>query len=274
MRRFEGILLCTDLDGTLLDDDYAVSEENLSAIRYFQKKGGLFTFVTGRMPFFVTHIYQRVEPNAPFGCINGGGIYDHRTGKYLWRQELPQTALTLAREVIDAFPEIGLQVNTFERIYFCRENNVMEGFRRITGVPNSPMALEDVDAPMAKLVFGEADPAIMTRLQIFLAEHPSAKEFDFIHSERTLYELLPKGVSKGTLITKMAELLKIDPRRTVAVGDYYNDVPMIRAAGLGIAVANACPEARQAADVITVSNREHAIAAVIDGLERGKLSLY
>ena len=274
MGKFDGILLCSDLDGTLLNRDGAVSAENIEAIRHFQREGGCFTFVTGRMPYFAAHIYQRVEPNAPFGCINGGGIYDHRAGKYLWRRELPEEALTLAGETLKAFPEVGLQVNTFDRIYFCRESPVMEGFRRITGVPNCPRPLAEIHEPMAKIVFGEHDPAVMTRLQIFLTEHPAAKEFDFIHSEQMLYEMLPKGVSKGILIQKMAELLGIDPRKTVAVGDYYNDVPMLREAALGVAVANACPAAREAADAITVSNEEHAIAAVIRDLESGKLPLY
>ncbi|MBQ5613354.1 MAG: HAD family phosphatase [Clostridia bacterium] len=274
MGRFDGILLCSDLDGTLLNRSYAVSDENIEAIRYFQREGGLFTFVTGRMPYFAAHVYQRVEPNAPFGCINGGGIYDHRTGRYIWRRELPEEALTLAKETSKAFPEVGLQVNTFDRIYFCKESPVMEGFRKATGVPNCPRPLEEIDEPMAKIVFGEHDPAVMTRLQIFLTEHPAAKEFDFIHSEQMLYEMLPKGVNKGILIQKMAELLGIDPRRTVAVGDYYNDIPMLREAALGVAVANACPAARAEADAVTVSNEEHAIAAVIRDLESGKLSLY
>lgn len=274
MGKFDGILLCSDLDGTLLGPTGAISEENLAAIRYFQREGGIFTFVTGRMPCFVEHIYRLVRPNAPFGCINGGGIYDHREGKYLWTEELPAAAIGLARRALEAFPQVGLQANTFERIYFCRENAVMEGFRRVTGVPNCPKPLDEVDEPMAKLVFGEADPTDMTRLQSFLAEQPEAEGLSFVHSAKMLYEVLPKGVSKGTLLQKLAELLAIDPRRTVAVGDFYNDVPMLRAAGLGIAVANACTEAKEAADAVTVSYEQHAIAAVIDGLASGNLSLY
>ena len=71
-------------------------------------------------------------------------------------------------------------------------------------------------------------------------------------------------------LLKLAEHLGIDARNTVAIGDYNNDVPMLEAAGLGVAVSNACKEALDAADVVTVSNEEHAIARVIYDLERGK----
>ena len=78
MKKFEGILICTDLDGTLLRDDKSISAKTLEKIEYFKSEGGYFTFITGRMPFFVKNIYDLINPNAPFGCINGGGIYDHR----------------------------------------------------------------------------------------------------------------------------------------------------------------------------------------------------
>ena len=70
MKKFSNILICTDLDGTLLDDEKRISDENIKAIEYFKDNGGYFTFVTGRMPFFVKNIYVKIRPNAPFGCSN------------------------------------------------------------------------------------------------------------------------------------------------------------------------------------------------------------
>ena len=89
MKKFKGILICTDLDGTLLNSQGKISKENLDAIEYFKANGGLFTFITGRLPYFSSDVYDIINPNAPFGCINGGGIYDHREGKYLHRVEIP-----------------------------------------------------------------------------------------------------------------------------------------------------------------------------------------
>ena len=109
----------------------------------------------------------------------------------------------------------------------------------------------------------------MDKLTRLLTSQPTADNFDFIRSEFRLFEILPKGASKGNLLCKMAKLLNINIEKTIAVGDYNNDVSMIKAAGLGFAVSNAVPEAKAAADYITVSNNESAIAAIIEGLDKG-----
>ena len=72
---------------------------------------------------------------------------------------------------------------------------------------------------------------------------------------------------------KLTELLGLDPAKTIAIGDYDNDVAMIRTAGLGCAVANASAAAKEAADYITVSNDEDAIAVLIEALDRGAIIL-
>ena len=84
MGKFDGVLVCTDLDGTLLRNDKTISKENLEAIEYFKNEGGYFTIVTGRMPYYVGDIVPKVKPNVPFGCVNGGGLYDYESKKYLW----------------------------------------------------------------------------------------------------------------------------------------------------------------------------------------------
>ena len=271
---FSGILICTDLDGTLLMDDKSISEENLRAIRRFKEGGGYFTFITGRMPYFAKNAYicDAVEPNAPFGCINGGGLYDKATESYVSRIPIKDSVLLLVREAMEAFPEIGVQVNTFEKIYFARDNLANERFRALTGSPDIRAELSEIREPVAKIVFAVSDECEMERLESFLRSHPMAADFDFIRSEETLFEILPKGISKGSALLSLCEHLGIDPLMSLAVGDYNNDVSMLSVAGVGIAVANATDEAKAAADAVTVSNEEHAIARIISDIESGRIS--
>ena len=269
MGKFDGILICTDLDGTLLKNDSTISDENVAAIEYFKREGGYFTFVTGRMPFFVSNIYQRIKPNAPFGCVNGGGLFDHVEQKYIWTAEMSGEVLELMDLLAERFPKIAIQVNTFEHTYFCSENAIMQWFRQKTGLPNLVKGYREIDEPIAKVVLGGEEEDGLLEMGEVLKSHPVFEKFDFIRSEKNFFELLPKGIEKGVSIAKLAEFLKIDSRKTVAIGDYNNDISMMRTAGIGIAVENACPDAKAAADFVTVSNEAHAIAKVIENLENG-----
>ena len=100
-----------------------------------------------------------------------------------------------------------------------------------------------------------------------------ADKYDFVRSEKWLFEILPKGVHKGLALSKLVEHLGVDPKRTVGIGDYNNDIGLFKSAAVGIAVSNACQEALDAADFITVSNEEHAIAQVIYDIENNKYPL-
>ena len=84
---------------------------------------------------------------------------------------------------------------------------------------------------------------------------------------RDIYSI-PKEMYRKNL-EELTELLQLDPAKTVAVGDYHNDIPMFKAAGVAIAVGNACPEVIAKADFVTVHHEEHAIAKVIHDLEEG-----
>ena len=95
MGKFDGILICTDLDGTLLKKDKTISKENLDAIEYFKKEGGVFTFVTGRSSSTIRDMYNAVKPNIPFGCMNGGGVYDGEKEEYIWKLEADKSVIEI-----------------------------------------------------------------------------------------------------------------------------------------------------------------------------------
>ena len=273
MGKFDGILICTDLDGTLLRNDKTISSENLDAIEYFKANGGLFTIVTGRMPHVAFDICEYARINAPFGCINGGGVYDFYKGDYIWKCPLEDGFDELIEIVEEKLPNVGTQANTFYKTYFSKENSVMEHFRKITGAPNLVCYYKDIDEPIAKILFGIETEEEMQKVIEILNSHPLAEKYDFIRSEQHLYEILPKGTGKGTAIAKLCEHLRVDKNKTIAIGDYDNDISMFGAAGIGVAVKNACEAAKKAADFITVSNEEHAIAQVIYDIDSGKIVL-
>lgn len=267
MGKFDGILICTDLDGTLYKNDKTISVENKKAIEFFKSEGGYFTFITGRLPYYSIDAFEAVQPNVPFGCINGGGLYDGSVGRYIWKRELSKEVLELVRYIDERFSDVGIQLCCFDKTYFAKENSTTVRFRQVTGLPNIACDYRVFGEPIGKIIFCTDLEDEILGIEKALMGHKKSDKFDFIRSSRDLFEILPKGVNKGLALKKLAENLKIDISRTVAVGDYDNDASMLRAAGRGIAVSNASKAALDAADLVTVSNEEHAIAKVIYDLE-------
>lgn len=273
MKKFEGILITTDLDGTLLRNDKSISDKNKAAIEYFKDNGGLFTFVTGRPPIIVGDIYNEVLPNAPIGCFNGGGIYDMAKKEYIWTQALEREALEMVEYVDKNLPGMSIQICGFENSYFCKMNTAMIRHRDSAGFQDLRCHYYDVEETIAKVLFAHEEEKELFKLRDMLSEHPLAEKFDFIRSDPEYYEILPKGMSKGNLVIKLADILGIEMKRTVAIGDNDNDVSMISCSGLGLAVANASDAAKSVADIITVSNNEDAIAKLICDIDEGKIKI-
>ena len=270
MGKFDGILICTDLDGTLYKNDKTISARNREAIEYFKSEGGYFTFITGRLPYYSMDAYNSVNPNVPFGCINGGGLYSGADGKYIWHCEMSRDVLEPVEYIDERFLGIGIQVCCLERTYFAADNEMTEKFCKRTGLPKLICNYREVSEPIGKIIFSSEDSDVLAEIERAVKAHPMAVKFDFVRSEKTLFEILPKGVNKGLALMKLTEYLNADINKTVAVGDFDNDVEMLKAAKLGIAVANASKSALDVADAVTVTNEEDAIAEIIYGIESGK----
>lgn len=273
MGKFDGILICTDLDGTLMNSDKIISQENLQAIEYFKANGGLFTFITGRMPSTSRKSCELIKPNIAYGCINGGGVYDYDKQEFLWLVTLPDEHVELLEYIDNALPSVSIQISAEKSIFFPKDNSAMEYFREITGMPLLTCDYHNPGERVAKILFGEDNEEILMQVADLLNNHPLADKFKFVRSDKRFYEILPKGMSKASAMNKIVELFNLDPKKTIAIGDYDNDIAMLESAGVGIAVSNACENLKKISDYITVSNDEHAIKQVIEDLENGKIKL-
>lgn len=203
MKKFEGILICTDLDGTLYNDQKRISSRDLRAIEYFKCMGGKFIFATGRMPYYVGNARNIVRVNAPIICANGGALYDLKTDKYLWKQEIDPSVLELVEYADQNIENLGIQINGFDKIYFCKENEAMYYFRKVTESPNIVADYKTFKEPFSKIVFGDLNGEKIEKLEKILKVHPKADNFGLVRSESILYEILPKNIHKGTALIKL-----------------------------------------------------------------------
>lgn len=268
MGRFTGYLICTDCDGTLTYEPGKVSDENAQAIKYFQEEGGLFTLATGRFPDHAELFRDKIQINAPMVSLNGTLLYDTKNealiNKWGISTEDCYNLLSYVKEqylqVWDFWMNGVLSNGTFGSVgYNPSEHSLSDCSLKKT--------LEAFPDEMLKMVV--ASPADVTlKLQRELKEKFGDKfRFDTSWPEGLEIQNIDSG--KGVAVQYMKKHLDTSIHTTVGIGDFENDITLLECADIGYAVSNAIDSVKEIADKVTVSNKEHALAAVIKDLERG-----
>ncbi len=263
MKQFsKKLLLATDMDGTLLTTDKRITQENLDAIDKFTKAGGIFTIATGRSLLSAQRYLDKLTIDVPLIVFNGGAIYDLKTEQRIWEYNLPDSAHECVKDVMEHFPTVGIEMLKGDDIFVPVMTQMIHDHVVIENLSHIEMPLEQIPTGCIKVLFA-TDEKTMDDLIEYIG-NKDYKHLDFLRSAKEYYEILPPGVTKGSALVKLCEILDVDIENTIAVGDYNNDIQMIMNANLGVAVANAPQEVKDCADFVTVSNDENAIAAVID----------
>ncbi|MFF3445537.1 HAD family hydrolase [Streptomyces sp. NPDC002667] len=254
-------LVCTDLDGTLLDSAGAIRQRTLSTLAEAGRAEVAVVGVTGRPVRDTLDLARRYGLTGPVVCSNGAVTVDAVSGRLLdCRGFRPGDTARILRAVRDAVPGVALGVDSVSGL------RLEASFVRL--VPNDwrHTALEGVSAP------GDGDPVVK-----ILAAHPMLLVDELAavigsvvdggevitRSTGDFLELSAPGVDKGAALRSLAERSGLPLEHTAAVGDMPNDIPMLRAAGLAAAVANAHEDTLRAADIVLPSNDDEGVAALI-----------
>ncbi len=263
MGKFDGFMLCTDLDGTLLSDDESISVRNCEAIECFKKEGGIFTFVTGRAPTSSKHFMEYVKPNVPSVVYNGAGVFDFEKDRLVWGEYLDDRAKEVVSLVKSAIDRVGVVVCTDSHHNVDGRNRFVDSYYKFYEDEEVYVPYTDIEEPWKKVLF-ITDSDVVDQIRQIIAKSEYAEEFSYMQSSPYYYEILPKGLSKRTAILKICEFEVIKGRKIVCIGDSENDVAMVKNADIGVAPKNALDSVKDAADIVLdVTNNEDAIAKII-----------
>ncbi|NVN51393.1 HAD family hydrolase [Mycolicibacterium hippocampi] len=263
------VLIATDVDGTLLDDDENVSPRTRAAVRAAVDGGAQFVLATGRPPRWVGPIVDQLGFAPMAVCANGAVVYDPSTDQIISARTLSADVLgELAEIATRVIPGAGLAV---ERVGRSAHDAATPQFVSSPGYEhawlnpdNTEVSIDDLlSAPAVKLLIRKAG-ARSADMAAELARHIGL-EGDITYSTNNgLVEIMPLGVSKATGIEEVARPRGITASEVVTFGDMPNDVPMLRWAGLGVAMGNAHPDAVAAADEVTATNVKDGVARVLE----------
>lgn len=263
MKNYDKMMLLSDMDGTLLDSGGQVSIINRMAIREFIAAGGRFGIATGRSHLNFEAFLTGVEVNAPCILYNGCALYDMEEKRFIELCTLPTEKLApYLQFCLQDFPGLMVQVYCPEMCYIISDEELSEKEVVENHKPNLFCTMEEIlTQPWIKLLIS-GDPEELKSLEGEIDTFRLRSEINWVYSQDRYLEILPANVSKGSMLKKLKE--GYGSGYTVyAVGDYNNDIEMLEAADVGIATANALPSVKKAADAMTVSNDENAIAHII-----------
>lgn len=262
---FTGILLVSDLDGTLLDSKSRLSLQNQTALQHFVRHGGLFTIATGRMEKTIRSYLPMLPINVPGILYNGAVIYDFASQKAIWENYLAEEMKMVVRDLQPAFPDLGIEVYHGMEVYFLQQNDETEKHCIRDGLRPLVRPVEQMPFPWIKVMLA-AKATQLAAVEAYLKFRPG--RFRMVYSESYFLELLPPDISKGRALKELVRYLGVPNLKVVALGDNLNDLEMIQTADLGIAVANAHPRLQQAAKLCYAHHDDHVIAQVVNHLEQ------
>jgi len=256
--------LFLDLDGTLLDDNKNISEENKNAIQYATNKGAYVIITSGRAITATQIFLEKMQGCRYIIFSNGAGIYDVENNEFI-------SLITIEKELC------------LEMYRYAIKKDICMRFDTNYGrfITNMKYAI-NTDIKMEEDIEEFLDKNLIIQVS-------------FIHdSKEKIYELIknindnlgkdlkvedvfitgPNGdffatcainpaASKGNAVCGMCKFLKIDLQDAIAMGDGLNDISMLSVVGLGVAMGNATSETKEAAKEITCTNNENGVAKII-----------
>ena len=273
MGKFDGILIFSDIDGTYIGKEEAHVVRNDEAVRYFTSEGGTFTFSTGRMELNAPMVIPdlRALVNFPAILSNGACFYDFGKDEFLYDSFMePESVRELISYTSETFaPEIGVRATIRGGFIYPFDHPLLVRDRASSCKPMRELPLSEWElSRIYKVVYrGEYD-AILP-LKKALEERFSAL-FEIILSGKRLLEVQKKGVTKGSAIEQVRRWLegRGTPKRIYCIGDYENDIEMLRAADVAACPANALDEVKAISDVVLCDSGAGAIAELIEYIEK------
>lgn len=258
-KKFSELLLVSDFDGTLYDDG-TIPQKNLDAIEYFIDNGGTFTICTGRSKQSLGQRMGEFPYNAPPVVCNGAMIYDYKKNELVDCTYLGENVRAVLHKIMEEFPGLGIEGYSVDHMYVLQDNPVVHRHSMYESIDYRILPMEDVKEELVKIILTD-EPDNIPPVLDFIAD--MAPDLEYSRTAPIFLELFHKNVDKGYGLQRLTENLGFDMKNTYAVGDYYNDIGLLRTARHSYAVEGAPAELLEVSDAVVCDASEGAVAAAI-----------
>lgn len=260
--------IALDLDGTLLNSKKEVSKRNKEVIKKAAKAGVKIILASGRPVPGIKNVAKQLQLQEVGGYIlayNGGMIIDCKTGEVIRRETIPEKYYADIVHCANKYDVATLTYDSEGIITNDENDQYVQLESKINNIPiRQVFHLEEeaqIEPPVKFLCVGEHH--VLKKVQEKLDEKLNGA-VNIFFSEPFFLEITPQGIEKASSLEILLQELGIDRKSLIACGDGYNDIPMMRYAGLSVAMANAQDETKEWADFIAPSNDEDGVAVAIE----------
>ncbi|WP_125770486.1 Cof-type HAD-IIB family hydrolase [Companilactobacillus furfuricola] len=260
-------LVLSDIDGTILDDHQQVDQELVKEIERLKEFGIPFVLTSARSPKGMSTIASQMGlTKNPLSCYNGAYLVNpsNNTSPVISSHELPTSEVQkILTFVQNNYPRVSANLYSAANWYVQKIDSWVQEEARITKINPTVIDLSNFiqTNPVHKLLLiGET--CIIQKINQQLSKKNWANS-NFVLSKENYLEVIDKSASKAQALKELSNYYQTDLSKTIAIGDNFNDLPMIKEAGLGVAMANAPEEVKREAKVVTKSNNEGGVAAIV-----------
>lgn len=256
-------LFVTDLDGTLLDPNHGLSEENKKAIQLASQQGVTVTIATGRMYVSALPYAEQLGVNVPIITYNGALIKSVE-GEILYESYLDAKTVV---DLLDYCIEKDWYIQTYQedKLYFKEYGEKSRGYEALAGLKGEVIGVEGLytkteKVPKMMVITGsssESDRVVEELQQKFAGRLFAVKSVD------EYVEIINVGVNKATAIEMLLQKLGMTKDEVMAIGDSNNDLPMLKAAGHSVAMGNANAAVKSVCDYVTTDCASSGVAKAI-----------
>lgn len=260
-------VLALDLDGTLTDSKKQITPRTEAALRKAAEKGVRIVLASGRPTVGVQPLAEQLDLAENGGCIlsyNGGRIVDCKTGQTLVQHAFPPE---LVGPVCEFAHEAGIVALTYDAQGILTEepdNPYVQEEARINGIPARKVddLASAVTFPVNKFLL-VGDPERMPHAEELMQQRFAGK-LSIYRSQPFFIETMPLGVEKAASLALLLRTMGLFDKNLMACGDGWNDLPMIQYAGMGVAMGNAVPPVKAAADYVTADNDHDGVGLAVE----------
>lgn len=267
---FDGYILVSDMDGTLLNDERKISEEDKKSIKYFIDNGGLFTIATGRMLPAASRFARELNLSLPIILYNGSKVYDYSKESVVKEHFLEEERKAVIHKLLEEKADIGIELYCEENIYIfksCKYTSRLKslGYNVIFDIDESVWNKKWTKI----LILGEKE--VIDNLEEGF-ENKYDSEIPIRSGEKFL-EVVPKYTSKGKALMELVEAYNLRDFKIVTVGDNMNDKELIENATYGFVVKNGNEKLLNNAKYIAPSNNENPITYIVNWIKENRNSI-